>query len=89
MGQPLMRGPGRLQGLPSKHGPPSVEGWAHWEVRTLESQTPTGPLLGNAPMAGFADLETRPWQADREVDQGWGLPVLARFPLHALQRATA
>lgn len=67
-----MRGPGRLHGLPSKHGPLSVEGWAHWEVRTLESQTPTGPLLGNAPTAGFADLETRPWQADREVDQGWG-----------------
>lgn len=38
-----------------------------------------GPLGGedfgesdNVPTAGFADLETRPWQADREVDQGWG-----------------
>ena len=45
MGQPLMRGPGRLQGLPSRHGPPSVEGWAHWEGRTLESQT-TYPRQG-------------------------------------------
>ena len=56
-----MRGPGRLQGLPSKHGPPSVEGWAHWEARTLESRASTGPLLGDATMVGFVDLETRPW----------------------------
>lgn len=81
-----MRGPGRLHGLPSKHGPLSVEGWAHWgseDFGESDSHRPSPGQRTNGRVCRFGDKAC--FEADRGGGPGLGLPVLARFSLHALQ----